>query len=365
MTIDQVPAIGVQFPVPAEKLSVSNTTGPAIVVVVVTGTVVVVTGTVVVVTGTVLVVVVVVVVVVTGTVVVVTGTVVVVVAKIVVVVVTTGAVTSRKAAVNGPVNPVALVPRTKTKCRPTLSPAVGITADTASEDEENEPSVAAREAPTPPAHGGASTKYSALVVFCTIGRPKLPAAFPYSPSLMVAVNAAVADIGVVDVLFNCAGFVHPGSILESSDKDFDFAVDLNVRSMVRTIKAVLPGMLERGDGAIINMASVASSLKGVPNRFVYSLTKAAVIGLTKSIAADYVTRGIRCKAICPGTVESPSLDERLRATGDYEAAMKSFIARQPMGRLGRPEEIADLAVYLATAPYTTGQAHIIDGGWAL
>jgi 2-keto-3-deoxy-L-fuconate dehydrogenase len=178
-----------------------------------------------------------------------------------------------------------------------------------------------------------------------------------------AVDALVAEIGAVDVLFNCAGFVHPGSILESSDADFDFAVDLNVRSMVRTIKAVLPGMLERGGGAIINMASVASSIKGVPNRFVYSLTKAAVIGLTKSVAADYVARGIRCNAICPGTVESPSLDERLRATGDYDAAKNAFVARQPMGRLGRPEEIADLAVYLATAPYTTGQAHVIDGGW--
>lgn len=180
-----------------------------------------------------------------------------------------------------------------------------------------------------------------------------------------AVNAAVGEIGAVDVLFNCAGFVHAGSILESTDKDFDFAVDLNVRSMVRTIKAVLPGMLERGDGCIINMSSVASSLKGVPNRFVYSMTKAAVIGLTKSVAADYVTKGIRCNAICPGTVESPSLEDRLRATGDYEAARKAFIGRQPMGRLGKAEEIADLAVYLAKAPYTTGQAHIIDGGWAL
>ncbi len=180
-----------------------------------------------------------------------------------------------------------------------------------------------------------------------------------------AVNALVAEIGDVDVLFNCAGFVHAGSILDASEKDFDFAVDLNIRSMVRTIRAVLPGMLERGDGCIINMASVASSLKGVPNRFVYSLTKAAVIGLTKSVAADYVTKGIRCNAICPGTVESPSLDDRLRATGDYDAAMKAFVARQPMGRLGKPEEIADLAVYLATALYTTGQATIIDGGWAL
>lgn len=180
-----------------------------------------------------------------------------------------------------------------------------------------------------------------------------------------AVNALAADIGPVDVLFNCAGFVHAGSILDSSDDDFDFAVDLNVRSMVRTIKAVLPGMIERGGGAIINIASVASSIKGVPNRFVYTVTKAAVLGLTKSVAADYVTQGIRCNAICPGTVESPSLDDRLRAQGDYEAARNAFIARQPMGRLGKPEEIADLAVYLATAEFTTGQAHIIDGGWTV
>ena len=178
-----------------------------------------------------------------------------------------------------------------------------------------------------------------------------------------AVAGAVEEIGTVDVLFNCAGFVHAGSILEASDKDFDFALDLNVRSMIRTIRAVLPGMLDKGEGYIINMASVASSLKGVPNRFVYSTTKAAVIGLTKSIAADYVTKGIRCNAICPGTVESPSLEDRLRATGDYDAAMKAFISRQPMGRLGRPEEIAELCVYLAKAPYTSGQTHIIDGGW--
>ena len=178
-----------------------------------------------------------------------------------------------------------------------------------------------------------------------------------------AVAGAVEEIGTVDVLFNCAGFVHAGSILEASDKDFDFALDLNVRSMIRTIRAVLPGMLDKGEGYIINMASVASSLKGVPNRFVYSTTKAAVIGLTKSIAADYVTKGIRCNAICPGTVESPSLGDRMRATGDYDAAMQAFISRQPMGRLGRPEEIAELCVYLAKAPYTTGQTHIIDGGW--
>jgi 2-keto-3-deoxy-L-fuconate dehydrogenase len=180
-----------------------------------------------------------------------------------------------------------------------------------------------------------------------------------------AVDGLVREIGHVDVLFNCAGYVHGGTILEASDKDFDFAMDINVRSMFRTIRAVLPSMLDRGGGAIVNMASVASSVKGVPNRFVYTMSKAAVIGLTKSVAADYVTRGIRCNAICPGTVESPSLDDRMRATGDYEAARKAFIARQPMGRLGKPEEIADLAVYLATATYTTGQAYVIDGGWVV
>ncbi|GGB03352.1 NAD(P)-dependent oxidoreductase [Brucella endophytica] len=178
-----------------------------------------------------------------------------------------------------------------------------------------------------------------------------------------AVTQAVGDIGAVDVLFNCAGFVHSGSILDMPDGDFDFAFDLNVRSMVRTIRAVLPGMIARGGGAIVNMSSVASSIKGVPNRFAYSVTKAAVIGLTKSVAADYVGQGIRCNAICPGTVESPSLQERLRATGDFEAARAAFIARQPMGRIGTPEEIADLAVYLAGATYTTGQAYVIDGGW--
>ena len=153
------------------------------------------------------------------------------------------------------------------------------------------------------------------------------------------------------------------TILEMKDEDFDFAIDLNVKSMIRTIRAVLPGMLERGDGAIVNMASVAGSMKGVPNRFAYGVTKAAVVGLTKAVAADYVARGIRCNCICPGTVESPSLDDRMRAQGDYETARAAFIARQPMGRLGTPEEIADLAVYLAGATYTTGQAYAIDGGW--
>lgn len=179
------------------------------------------------------------------------------------------------------------------------------------------------------------------------------------------VNQVIGAIGPVDVLFNCAGFVHGGSILEMPDADLDFALDLNVRAMIRTIRAVLPGMIERGDGAIVNMSSVASSVKGVPNRFAYGVTKAAVLGLTKSVAAEYITQGIRCNAICPGTVESPSLEQRMRAGGDYDAARAAFIARQPMGRLGLPEEIADLAVYLAGATYTTGQAYNIDGGWTV
>jgi 2-keto-3-deoxy-L-fuconate dehydrogenase len=178
-----------------------------------------------------------------------------------------------------------------------------------------------------------------------------------------AIAALVAGIGPIDVLFNCAGYVHNGSILECSDADWDFAFDLNAKSMFHTIKAALPGMLERGDGAIVNMASVASSVKGVPARFAYCASKAAVIGLTKSVAADFVGRGIRCNAICPGTVESPSLEDRLKAQGDYEKARAAFIARQPIGRIGKAEEIADLALYLALATYTTGQIHVIDGGW--
>ena len=180
-----------------------------------------------------------------------------------------------------------------------------------------------------------------------------------------AVDAAVKAVGRIDVLFNCAGFVHAGTILEMKEGDLDFAFDLNVKSMVRTIRAVLPGMIEAGGGAIINMASVAGSVKGVPNRFAYGVSKAAVVGLTKAIAADYVSKGIRCNCICPGTVESPSLQQRMRAQGDYEAARAAFIARQPMGRIGTPEEIADLAVYLAGATYTTGQACGIDGGMTI
>jgi len=180
-----------------------------------------------------------------------------------------------------------------------------------------------------------------------------------------AVTALAQADGPFDVLVNCAGFVHSGTILDATEDELDLAFDLNVKSMMRTIRAVLPGMLARGNGVIINIASVAGSIKGVPNRFVYGVTKAAVIGLTKSIAVDFVARGIRCNAICPGTVESPSLQERLRAQGDYEAALATFVARQPIGRIGTPQEIADLAVYLANATYTTGQTHVIDGGWTV
>ena len=169
-----------------------------------------------------------------------------------------------------------------------------------------------------------------------------------------------------DILFNCAGFVHNGTILDVSDEEWDFAFDLNVRSMLRTIRGCLPHMLERGSGSIINVSSAASSIIGAPNRFVYGTTKAAVIGLTKSVARDYITSGVRCNAICPGTVDSPSLHDRLEATGDYEAAMKAFIARQPMGRIGTPEEIAALATYLGSdeSAFTTGQTCVIDGGWS-
>ncbi len=180
-----------------------------------------------------------------------------------------------------------------------------------------------------------------------------------------------AAAGPVDVLFNCAGFVHQGTILDATDAEWDFAFALNVRSMFHTIRAFLPGMVEAGRGSIINMSSAASSIKGAPNRFVYGTTKAAVIGLTKSVAADYVKQGIRCNAICPGTVQTPSLDDRIAANaaaaGSLEAARTGFIARQAMGRLGTPEEIAALAVYLGSdeTQFITGQTLVIDGGWTL
>jgi 2-keto-3-deoxy-L-fuconate dehydrogenase len=179
-----------------------------------------------------------------------------------------------------------------------------------------------------------------------------------------AIDAIVAAHGPFDVLANCAGFVHHGTILDCSEADFDFTMNLNVRSMYRMTRAVLPGMLAKGGGSIVNIASVASSVKGLPNRFVYGTSKAAVIGLTKAVAADFVTRGIRCNAICPGTIDTPSLRERMRAQGDYEKARAAFVARQPIGRLGTPEEVGWLAVYLASdeSSFTTGAIHIVDGG---
>ncbi len=192
-------------------------------------------------------------------------------------------------------------------------------------------------------------------------------------ALDVRADAAVSE-GVAranpDVLFNCAGFVHHGTVLEATDGEWDFAFDLNVRSQYRTIRAALPGMLERGHGSIINMSSACSSVIGAPNRFIYGATKAAVIGLTKSVAVDYIKQGIRCNCICPGTVESPSWHDRVKELGEklgsYEAALEQFVARQPMGRVAKAEEIAALVVYLASdeSAFTTGHAHIIDGGWS-
>src|SRR5215470_1230568 len=187
-----------------------------------------------------------------------------------------------------------------------------------------------------------------------------------------AVEALARDLGAIDVLANCAGFVHHGTVLDCSEADWDFSFDLNVKSMHRTIQAFLPAMLKRKRGSIVNISSGASSVRGLPNRYVYGATKAAVIGLTKAVAADFIKRGIRANAICPGTIESPSLDERIAAlaksTGQSLATIrKQFVDRQPMGRLGTPVEVAMLAVYLASdeASYTTGQIHLVDGGFAL
>jgi 2-keto-3-deoxy-L-fuconate dehydrogenase len=184
-----------------------------------------------------------------------------------------------------------------------------------------------------------------------------------------SVKAGVAK-AKPDVLFNCAGFVHHGTVLDASDDEWDFAFDLNVRSMMRTMQAVLPGMLERGSGSIVNMSSACSSIIGAPNRFIYGTTKAAVIGMTKSVAVDYIRQGIRCNCICPGTVESPSWHDRVKALGEemgsYDAALEAFVSRQPMGRVATAEEIAALVVYLAgdESGFTTGQPHVIDGGWS-
>jgi 2-keto-3-deoxy-L-fuconate dehydrogenase len=187
-----------------------------------------------------------------------------------------------------------------------------------------------------------------------------------------AVNAMAKDIGAIDILFNCAGYVHHGTVLDCSDQDWDFSFDLNVKSMHRTIKAFLPAMLEKGGGSIVNISSGVSSIRGVPNRYVYGATKAAVIGLTKAVAADFIRRGIRCNAICPGTIQSPSLDDRIatlaKSSGQsLETVRNAFIDRQPIGRLGTAREMAYLALYLASdeSSYTTGQIHIADGGFAL
>ena len=180
------------------------------------------------------------------------------------------------------------------------------------------------------------------------------------------IERTIETIGSIHVLCNCAGYVHHGSIMDCDEAAWDFSFELNVKSMYRMIRSVLPNMRKAGGGSIVNIASVASSIKGAPNRFVYGATKAAIIGLTKSVAADFITDGIRCNAICPGTVQTPSLDERIAALGDPDEARKAFVARQPMGRLGTAEEIAALAVYLASdeSAFTTGTAVVIDGGWA-
>ena len=185
-------------------------------------------------------------------------------------------------------------------------------------------------------------------------------------------KTVASEFGALDILVNCAGYVHNGSILECGDRDWDFSFDLNVKSMHRTIKAFLPGMLEKKSGSIVNISSAVSSIRGVPNRYAYGATKAAVIGLTKAIAADFIKQGIRCNAICPGTIESPSLEERIatlsKQTGrSIQVVRQSFIDRQPMGRLGTAQEVAELAVFLASdeASYITGQPHLVDGGMAL
>ncbi|HEV2675494.1 MAG TPA: SDR family oxidoreductase [Aliidongia sp.] len=182
-----------------------------------------------------------------------------------------------------------------------------------------------------------------------------------------AIKELVGEIGIVDVLLNAAGYVHHGTVLECSDEDWDFSFDLNIRSMFRMIRAVLPGMLEQGKGSIVNIASGASSVRGIPNRFVYGTTKAAVVGLTKSVAADFIRKGVRCNAIAPGTIATPSLDDRINAFDDPIAARKAFIDRQPMGRLGEAEEVAAAVLYLASdeAAFTTGTIMLVDGGFAL
>ena len=218
-------------------------------------------------------------------------------------------------------------------------------------------------------------------VWATDINPELLKSYAGMPSIHTAVlnvlktaevEAFAKQVGNIDVLFNCAGFVHQGDILNLSEADWDFSMDLNVKSMYRTIRAFVPGMLAQGHGSVINMASAASNIKGAPNRVIYSASKAAVIGLTRALAADYVSRGVRFNAICPGTIESPSLGERIQAVSQQSGktvaeAREQFVARQPIGRLGKAEEIAYLAIYLASdeSAFTTGTSQIIDGGWSL
>lgn len=219
------------------------------------------------------------------------------------------------------------------------------------------------------------------IVWATDVNPELLKAFEGMANIKTAplnvlntdeINALAQKIGAVDVLFNCAGYVHQGDIMQTNDEQWDFSMDLNVKSMYRTIRAFLPGMLAKGNGSVINMASAASSIKGAPNRVVYSASKAAVLGLTRALAADYVAKGVRFNSICPGTVESPSLGERIQAVSNdtgksVDEARNMFVSRQPMGRLGTADEIAALAVYLASdeSSFTTGTSQIIDGGWSL
>ena len=191
-------------------------------------------------------------------------------------------------------------------------------------------------------------------------------------SIEALANEVTTELGALEVLVNCAGYVHHGSVLDCSEQDWDFSFDLNVKSMHRMIKAFLPGMLQKKAGSIVNISSAVSSIRGVPDRYAYGATKAAVIGLTKAVAADFIRQGIRANAICPGTIESPSLEDRIkdrsRATGKSLVEVeKAFVERQPLGRLGRPEEVAALAVFLASeeASYITGQPHLVDGGMAL
>ncbi len=218
-------------------------------------------------------------------------------------------------------------------------------------------------------------------IWATDINPELLKSYAGMPNIQTAVlnvlktaevEAFAKQVGNIDVLFNCAGFVHQGDILNLSEADWDFSMDLNVKSMYRTIRAFVPGMLAQGHGSVINMASAASNIKGAPNRVIYSASKAAVIGLTRALAADYVSRGVRFNAICPGTIESPSLGDRIQAVSQQSGktvaeAREQFVARQPIGRIGKAEEIAYLAIYLASdeSAFTTGTSQIIDGGWSL